>query len=198
LRKKRLYILFTVLVLIVFCIISLLSAGCHLIGYKSTAEEAREELERKETEWATAEQAGEEADKQVEIEEEPAAEEKAEESSEAEEEIKSFPDKPVTYTGNISGLPVTLIVDFKTKEITGSLDNPAIEFPNFEVIDGTIYLDNLEITVNFLGVTEMDSDGNVIQTSWLAINGKMSNDLSTINGKVLTEEGEKGEITLTK
>ena len=28
--------------------------------------------------------------------------------------------------------------------------------------DGTIYLDTLEITVNFSGVTEMDSDGNVI------------------------------------
>ena len=71
-------------------------------------------------------------------------------------------------------------------------------FPDTIVTDGTIYLDNLEIYVFFTGVSEMDYDGNVIKTSWLTITGKISDDLSTINGEILNEEGETGEVTLTK
>jgi len=44
----------------------------------------------------------------------------------------------------------------------------------------------------------MDSYGNVIKTSWLTITGKISDDLSTINGETMNEEGESGEFTATR
>ena len=95
-------------------------------------------------------------------------------------------------------MPVTLTVNFKTKEVTGSMPSLAKGFPDTIVTDGTIYLDTLEIFAFFTGVSEMDSDGNVIKTSWLTMTGKISDDLIKINVETLNQEGESGEFTLTR
>ncbi len=152
---------------------ALLSIGCYIIDpqYRAIVDE-EEEREKEEREAELEEAAG--------------------------EEEKSFPDEPITYTGNISGLPITLTVNFKTTEVTGSMPSPVKSYPDFIVTDGKIDLDTLAITANFSGVREMDSDGNVIQTSWFTITGKISDDLSTVNGEILNDEGESGEFTATR
>jgi hypothetical protein len=170
---------------------TLLFMGCYLFdpNYRAVMEE---EKEREELERAIEEQTAKEEEQTEDEQPVPA------EDLEVTEEETSFPDEPITYTGNISGIPVTLTVDFKTTEITGSMPSIAKGFPDTVVTDGTVYLDTLEIYAFFTGVVEMDSDGNVIETAWLTITGKISDDLSTINGELLNEEGDTGEVTLNK
>lgn len=189
--KRKLHLILAIFSLAVFFTVSFLSIGCNFLGFKDTEGQYMEEVEQLQKE---AQQAEEE--KQTEVEQAAPAEET--ETPQEVVEARSFPNEPVTYTGNLSGLPVTLIVDFKTSEITGSMPSAAKVFPDTVVTDGTIYLDTLEIYVFFTGVSEMDSDGNVIKTAWLTITGKVSDDLSTLTGEILNEEGETGEITLTK
>lgn len=187
-KNKKLHLLLTISILVIFCTTALLFMGC------------------KEEQWRQERRAVEAWEEQKKIKEDEAiaAEEEAEEGALTEEETaaseenKSFPNEPVTYTGSLSGLPVTLTVNFKTTEVTGSMPSIAKGFPDTIVTDGEVYLDTLEIYASFTGVSEMDSDGNVIETSWLTMTGKISDDLIKINVETLNQEGESGEFTLTR
>jgi len=199
-RKRKLHLLIAASILVVFCITTPFFMGCYILDsdYRAMVDEEAEmeKIEREAEEQASRKEVAE--DTEAEPTEEVIEEAELAEESSATEEDKSFPNEPVIYTGNLSGIPVTLTVNFKTTEVTGSMPSIAKGFPDTIVTDGTIYLDTLEIYVFFTGVSEMDSDGSVIETSWLTITGKVSDDLSTINGEILNEEGDTGEITLTK
>jgi hypothetical protein len=190
-RNKVLLLIPIIFSLSVFCSMTLLFMGCYLFdpNYQAAMEE---EVERKELEQATKEQVALEEER-IEAEQPVPAED-----TEVTEKEVPFPNEPVIYTGNLSGIPVTLNVNFKTKEVTGSMPSVAKGFPDTIVTDGTVYLDTLEIYVFFTGVSEMDSDGNVIDTSWLTMTGKVSSDLVEINVEILNEEGDSGELTLTR
>ena len=193
-KNKKLHLILTIFSLVVFCTISLLSVGCRLIGFKSTAEEAEEELERIEAEHAAAEQAAIE-EEQAEVEEASPDEESADEARVAEEAEKLIPNEPITYSCSMQGIPIILIVNFKTKEVTGSIEIGA--YPDWIISNGKIDLDTLKITdANVSGIKEIDKKYDKEIPFNGTITGKISEDLRTVSGELTDNDtGESIEFT---
>jgi hypothetical protein len=208
-KEKKLPLLPTILALIVFFSVSLLFSGCHLTGIKSTEQEAdEEELERLEAEMAAIEEAEKFVENPTEVGKEPQAEEiEHDQEATAIEEIteedtsseeNSFPNKPVTYEGNIeNGYPITviLIVDFTTANVAGSLSccgEGLNTYVDATITNGKINVDTLEITTNYSGVAGSKavegSEGAEIPISG-TITGIITDDLTTFNGEMKSEEG---------
>ena len=120
----------------------------------------------------------------------------AEEEAAAEEE-KLISNEQITYSSSIDGAEVILIVNFKTKIVSGSIkysgDDGSIDAP---ITKGEINIDNFEIEAKFSGKRKNeDGDFPFVGT----INGKISNDLSTFNGEFWDNEtGFGGGFTATK
>ena len=127
-RKKKLHLLLTILILVVFCTIALLSMGCKESRAEIEAAEGWEKQQKRieENEAIAAEEvapAEEVANKTPEISDGEAAAKAADDAAVvAEEEEKLISNEPITYSGNIDGVPVIIMVDFKTKEVTGPIN----------------------------------------------------------------------------
>ncbi len=105
-----------------------------------------------------------------------------------------IPAKPVTYYGDALGLDVVLIVNFKTTEVSGSVNLSGDDYVDATITDGKIDIETFEITANFSGImgskeySEADSFNGTIK-------GIISDDLNTFNGDILDDEGGGGEFT---
>jgi hypothetical protein len=206
-RKKNLYLIITIFLLAVFCIMALAFMGCHytdLLNRKTPVQESLDEekefleAEEERVKREAEQQAKEEEIKQAEAEESAYIAKKAAEEAASEEEEISLPDEPVTYTGNIeNGYPIvaTLIVDFKTTVVTGSLSccgDGINTYVDATITDGKIKLDTLKITTNYSGVAgskEVEGSKGVEMPINGTITGIITDNLSTFNGEMSSEEG---------
>ncbi len=206
-KKKKLYILLTIFLLVLFCTMVLLFIGCKEgIETQMNREMAKQIREQEEAKAEEAEQiAREKQVKQDEAEEralewdveEAPAEEPAGEIAVADEEEKLIPNEPITYTSDQVGLDIILIVNFKTAEVTGSINTSGGYYRDSIITNGKINIDTLKISTNFSGVREIDADGNEIPLNG-TITGIISDDLSTFDGEILDDEGEGGEFKATR
>ena len=210
-KRKKLYLILPILVLVVFFATVLLSMGCkedpEIKMNREMAEQIRKQQEAKAEE---AEQLA--IDKQVrqdeaeqraldeavdQMEREEWAEDEEEEAAKKEEEEKIISNEPITYTGGIEGVEVTLIVNFITTEVTGLL---IIDENNIDAtVNGEIKIDTFEVTSKFSGNwwSEEDGEGGLVIGT---ITGTITDDLSRfINGTILPEKGNEGiEFTATR
>ena len=185
-RKKKLY---PILVLVILFSMSLLYVGCRPVHSGTEAEiAALERLAEKEEE-LLAEKEQERLAK--------AEEEKQTEVGQASpiEEDESLPAETITYTGDMSGLPIIFIVNFKTTEVTGSIACPIDGYPDYSIDDGKIDLNTLGITAKSTWIREMHND-EVVQTVEMIITGTINNDLSKIDGEIVNDLGESGVFTV--
>ena len=190
-RRKKLYPIIAALVLIIFFSMSLLYMGCRPVR-SGTAEEiaALERLAEKEEELL----AEKEEERLTKAEEEKQTE--VEQASPVEED-EALPTEKITYTGDMSGVAIILIVNFKTAEVTGSIACPIEGYPDYSINDGKIDLDTLEITAKSTWIREIHND-EVVQTTENTITGTISEDLSTINGEIVNNLDERGVFTATR
>lgn len=137
-----------------------------------------------------------EIDKAIaEAEEEMKAEEEIELLEGFEEEEKLIPDEPITYSGEYDGIAITLIVDFKTTAVSGSISLGGDYYLD-AAIDGTINIKDFIVTTTFSGIMGAKEAGR--EESWNGtINGEISDDLSTFNGEIFDDEGG-GEFTASR
>jgi hypothetical protein len=191
-KKKRLRLILIIFSFTVFFTMALMFTGCSL---DEQLWDAREETEAKAAEQEVKEEQKEQI-RALQENEKQSEEEVTEEEATVEED--SFPNELITYNGDMSGLTVIVIVDYKTTEVTGSLECPAIGYPDYVFTDGKIDIDTLKITAKSSGVREVDSDGNVIQTQEFTITGTISEDLTSINGAIANNFDESWEFNATR
>ena len=114
-----------------------------------------------------------------------------------EDEETPIPDKPVTYSVEFEGTNIILIVDFKTKAVSGSVsfDDPYQYLD--ATIEGTINIKTFEVATNFSGIMGWKETGDTdifIGT----INGVADEDLSISEGVILDNEGTGGDFTASR
>ena len=236
-KKKKLYILLIIFLLVLFCTMVLLFIGCkdnletqmnremakqireqeeakaeeaeQLAREKqirqdeaeqAALDEATDQAEREEWEEEEAEKAEQIAkeieENQAEAEEAAPAEEVAEEAVAAEEE-KLISNEPITYSGSIEGVAVILIVDFKTKEITGSLSLSGDDYVDATINGEITDIKTFEIYTNYSGVGGTKGLGEFPFNG--IITGKITDDLSTFNGEVQPDYEDTGtKFTATR
>jgi hypothetical protein len=107
-----------------------------------------------------------------------------------------IPDKPVTYSGNALGLSVVLIVNFKTKVVSGSVSMSGDGYVDATITNGTI--DAFYINAKFSGIMGTKEYGGIEEEFKGTISGPISNDLSTFDGLIIDDEGGGGEFTATR
>ena len=116
--------------------------------------------------------------------------------AEAEEEENLIPNEPITYSGNIDGVPVILIVNFKTTEVTGSLSLSGEDYIDAP-INGKIDINTFEITSNYSGIAGTKELGEFPFNG--TITGIITDDLSTFNGEIQPDYEDTGtKFTATK
>ena len=200
--RKKLKYKFIFLLVIVLTVSLFYSSSCgpeYDTKIPITAQEseeaavAEEEYKAWEREREEREQAAEEAEQR---EKEQAESEEAELLEGFEEEEKLIPNEPITYSGDVGGIDVVLIVNFKTKKVSGSINYSGDSGYVDATIDGEIIdIDNFEIKAKFSGKRGWKEDFPFKGT----INGTISNDLSTFKGDIWDDEtGWGGEFTATK
>ena len=208
-KKKKIYPILTVLLLVVFCTIALMFTGCSL---DQQLWDAREEAKRNAAEQAAKEEQQKKLEEEKVIAAEIAALEEeviAAEEAEEREYLESLPNEPITYTGSIGKegqvpIAVILIVDFKTKEVTGSLSygGPGINtYVDATITDGKIIdLLTLEIATKYSGVAgskQVEGSAGVEYQINGIITGTITYDLGTFNGEMSSEEGAQ-KFTATR
>jgi hypothetical protein len=193
---------------IILIVVTLFLSGCFIIELINKIDD--EDKMTKE-EWEHAEEIdrmreAQKEEKQTDVEQEAPNEEPAEEV--AEEAEKSIPDKPLTYTGSIGEegqvpIAVILIVNFKTKKVTGSLSyggEGINTYVDATITEGKIKLDILEINSKYSGVAGSKavegSEGVEYQING-TITGTITDDLRTFNGEMKSEEGAQ-KFTATR
>ena len=130
-KKKRLHLILIIFSFTVFFAMALMFTGCSL---DQDFWDAREETEAKAAEQEVKEE-------QIRALEE--NENQSEETATADE--GSFPGEPIAYTSTVDWALVTLIVNFKTTEVTGSISESGNTYFDAD-IKGKINIDTLEIT----------------------------------------------------
>ena len=208
-KNKRLHLILTIFSLIVFCTMALIFTGCSL---DQQLWDAREETKRKAEEQAAKEAQQKKLEEDEAIAAEIAALEEeviAAEEAEEREYLESLPNEPITYTGSIGKegqvpIAVILIVDFKTKEVTGSLSygGPGINtYVDATITDGKIIdLLILEIATKYSGVAgskQVEGSSGVEYQINGTITGTITYDLGTFNGEMSSEEGAQ-KFTATR
>jgi len=186
-KKKTLHLILTIFLLPVFFTMVLMFTGCSL---DEQLWDAREETEAKVSE----QEVKEEQKEQIRAWEENEGSIREDESIAVEEE-SSFPSGTFTYTGDMSGAPIIMIVNFETKEVTGSIACPIEGFPDYSIDDGKIDLDSLGISAKSIWIREMHND-EVVQTVEMTITGAISSDVSKIDGEIVNDLGESGLFTV--
>ena len=204
---KRKHLLISLLV-IVLMVLLFLSTSCDGIGgLLKEIGFGRDEIPFEILDESVLENEGEPLDETQEAEKEYQQEvKKSEETAQAleaaseaeltEEEEKLFPDEPITYSGNLWDVGIDLIVDFKTKVVSGSLNQSGDPYVNAE-IDGTINIETFKVTTTFSGVVGAPEYGMEEPFNG-TINGIISDDLSTFNGILLDDEGDGGKFTASR
>jgi len=163
---------------------------------QAALDEATDQAEREEWEEEEAEKAEQIAkeieENQAETEEAAPAEEVA-----AEEEEKLISNEPITYSGSIEGVAVILIVDFKTKEVTGSLSLSGDDYVDATINGEITDIKTFEIYTNYSGVGGTKGLGEFPFNG--IITGKITDDLSTFNGEVQPDYEDTGtKFTATR
>ena len=189
--------LYTIIGILIFILVATICPDCAESG-------SREELEwqksKKVAEGMSEEEATEAAKKVVEKEQaDEAYDDTASEylNGEDEDEETPIPDEPITYSGDALGLAVILIVNFKTTEVTGSINLSGDDWVDATITDGNINIDTFEINTNFSGIMGSAEYGVDYPFNG-TITGKVSDDLSTFNGVILDDEGDGGKFTINK
>jgi len=116
------------------------------------------------------------------------------------EEKKQFPDEPVTYSGNIEGVVVELIVNFNNKTVSGSIsEDDGVWYIDAPIVEGVIdNIDTLSITTLFEGVVGNREAGRS-EPFCGSVYGNISKDLSRFDGTLLeTTEGISIAFTATR
>ncbi len=115
----------------------------------------------------------------------------------SEEEERLIPNEPITYSGDALGLAVVLVVNFKTKVVTGSISLSGDDYVDATITDGKINIETFEITANFSGIMG-SAEYDQVDTFNGIITGKVSEDLNTFNGDIRDDEGDGGKFTINK
>ena len=197
-RKKRFCKIVTVLFLVLLFSLPLFSIGCknesqrdrdaETVAAERLAEKEEALLEEKEKErLAKAE------------EEKQAEEEVSSDEAEISENDNSFPDEPVTYTGSVNGADIILVVDFKSMEVTGSINLIGDDYINATIMDGKINIDTLEINAKYSGTGRLEAEGEDYPVSG-TITGKITDDLNLFDGEIFPDIEDTGgtKFTATK
>ncbi len=196
-KKKKLYQILTILVLIIVFSIAILYMGCKVhtetdLPIGMTEQEIKAEAEEAE-EAALLEETRKKA-------EEYEAAKKAEEEAAPEEE-NLIPNEPITYSGNLynaNGTEVILIVNFKTTEVTGPISLDSVDDYIDATINGKIDIDTFEVTSNYYGIWRLKETEEEFPFNG-TITGKITEDLSTFNGIIHPDYSDVGvEFTATK
>lgn len=119
--------------------------------------------------------------------------EHTEESGNGDSVEDKLPNEPITYNGEFEGAAITLIVNFKTTSVSGSVSADYLD----ATITGGIDIDTYEVTTNLSGTMELpefEYEGPFNGT----ITGIISEDFSTFDGEILNDEGDGGEFTAIK
>jgi hypothetical protein len=201
-KKKKLYKILIIFLLVLFCTMILLFIGCkenpEALMNREMANQVREQEE------ARAEEVEQIArEKQVKQDE---AEERAldeavdqaewEEWEEAEEEENLIPNEPITYSTSIDGAKVILIVNFKTKEVKGSISKSGEDYVDATIKGEIININTFEITTNYSGI---EGSPGVEFTINGTITGKITEDLNIFNGVITPDSYDEGvEFTATR
>ena len=199
-KKKKLYLILPILVAVIF-----LSTGptCYEFFGRERAEfeapapkdEAEEAEQAALLEEAKVKAAEYDAAKEEVVEQAAPTEDVAEETAVTEEDVKIIPNEPITYSTNMDGAAVILIVNFKTTEVTGSISLSGVTSVD-ATINGKIDINTFEITSNYSGIMVVEEAGEYPFNG--TITGKITDDLSTFNGEILNDEGKGRKITATK
>ncbi len=212
-KKKKLYLILTIFLLVLFCTMVLLFIGCKdNLETQMNREMAKQVREQEEARAEEEEQLA--IDKQVRQDEaEQLARDKAvdqmerEEWEEAEETVvvdekeNLIPNEPITYSGNLynaNGTEVILIVNFKTTEVTGPISLDSVDDYIDATINGKIDIDTFEVTSNYSGIWRLKETDEEFPFNG-TITGKITKDLSTFNGIIHPDYSDVGvEFTATK
>jgi hypothetical protein len=103
---------------------------------------------------------------------------------------EELPTEPIYYDGRFEGVAITLIVNFKTFSVSGSVKLSGDAWAD-AAITGSIDIDTFEVITNFSGMAGIKEAG----WEWPfngTINGIISSDLSTFNGTIIDDEGWGG------
>ena len=186
LKYKFIFLLLTILVIALF-----LSTSCEVVnsiifkmgfGSPETVEEAYEEM----VEDVEKKEKDEQERKKYEVDPE------LSEGFEEEEEL--IPSEPMSYCGDALGLDVVLIVNFKTTEVSGSINLSGDDYVDAAITDGKIDIETFEITANFSGIMGSKEYGEAYPFNG-TIKGIISDDLNTFNGDIRDDEGDGGKFT---
>ena len=189
-KNKRPHIILTIFSLVVFCTIALLPMGCYFVdpGYRA---EVDEDAYRASVKREAEEQKAQKEEKQTEIEQTEAVE------GIVEEGVEPIAGEIITYSGIVTEATVIIIVDFKTTEVSGSINLSGDENIN-ATIDGKINISNYEVTAKYTGTGRLESEGEDYPVSG-TITGTVTNDLGTLKGYIKSDYDDSGvEFTATK
>ena len=198
--KSNHLLIFLLSIIFMFCLIFLF--GCkESIGTVDYFLEKTGELEDSEIVISPSEKTREEIDKII-TEAEKEIEVEKQEKSEAEllegfeEQEKLLPDEPITYNGDLEGVAVILIVDFKTTTVSGSLSLSGDDYVE-AAINGNIEIESFKIDATFSGIMGSKKYDMTYPFTGI-INGTISEDISIFKGVLLDDEGQGGDFTASK
>jgi hypothetical protein len=201
-KNEKLFKILTILVLIIVFSMALPYMGCKIISRDAELDEhaqrfgeALAKLQEEEKKQAEAEEAAaaeEVAEEEVVTEEETLVEE----IEVAEEEENLTPNEPIIYSTSIDGAKVILIVNFKTKEVKGSISKSGEDYVDATIKGEIININTFEITTNYSGI---EGSPGVEFTINGTITGKITEDLNIFNGVITPDSYDEGvEFTATR
>jgi hypothetical protein len=107
-----------------------------------------------------------------------------------------FPKGPATYEGKIEEVGMTLVLDFQTSAVEGTLSLAGDDYARAEIV-GQFDLKTLSLTGTYSGVKGSVQYG--MEFPWTgAIEGKVSTDLGKLSGTLVDDEGEVFDYTLAR
>ena len=196
-KKKKLYQIPTILVLVIIFSMALLYMGCKVHTEPDLPMGMSEQDKKAEAE--AAEEAALLEETKVKAAEYEAAKKAEEEAAPEEENL--IPNEPITYSGNLynaNGTEVILIVNFKTTEVTGPISLDSVDDYIDATINGKIDIDTFEVTSNYYGIWRLKETDEEFPFNG-TITGKITEDLSTFNGIIHPDYSDVGvEFTATK
>ena len=191
-KNKSCIIITTLILAVLFTIL----AGC---DFASQADIDKEEVEKSIQYAKSAEQEREkitEEDKKYIDElytEEQKEREQAEETELMEEEEELIPNEPVTYSGELDGVNIIIVINFKTTEVSGTVSYDDGNYWMDAEIVGIINIENFEVNSAFDGMCGSKEAG--IGETWRgSIDGTVTGDLKTFNGTIIADDGAGGKF----
>ena len=135
-----------------------------------------------------------EADKEIQAQLEATAEAALIEGFSEEEVL--LPNEPVAYQGNVDGVSATMVIGFKTSDVSGALSLAGDDYAEAEIV-GVIDLVTFKVTAVFSGTVGSKKQG--VSFPWAGtIEGVVSPDLASFTGLLVDDEGEVHKIELKR